>query len=236
MTQSERPAEKSERTTKALLATAEKRVLVWIAARLPEWILPDHLSLLALFGAVVIAACYALSNIGEAWLWGASAGLVIHWLGDSLDGTLARYRKIERPKYGFYVDHLADALATVAIGIGLGVSPFMLLSVGFAIVIGYLVLSINVYLETIVHGQFRFGYGVIGPTEARIVLILVNTIAIFTAPLEFSVTYFGRTVGLTAFDVIGAAGALGMVAMLARRAVRNLRILTELEPANRRRE
>jgi hypothetical protein len=77
---------------------------------------------------------------------------------------------------------------------------------------------------------------VIGPTEARIVLILVNTIAIFTAPLEFSVTYFGRTVGLTAFDVIGAVGALGMVAMLARRAVRNLRILAELEPANRRRE
>ena len=95
---------------------------------------------------------------------------------------------------------------------------------------------INVYLETIVQGQFRFGYGVIGPTEARILLIIVNTIALFTRPLDFSVTAFGRTVGLTIFDVLGALGALGMVAMLARRAVRNLRLLAELEPANRPRE
>ena len=233
---SHRGAENARRTTKALLADPEKRLLVWVAARLPRWVLPDHLSLLALAGAVIITGCYALSNLRESWLWGANFGLFVHWLGDSLDGTLARHRRIERPKYGFYVDHLADALATVAIGIGLGVSPFMLLSVGFAIVIGYLVLSINVYLETIVHGQFRFGYGVIGPTEARILLIILNTIALFTRPLDFSVTFFGRTVGLTIFDVLGALGALGMVAMLARRAVRNLRLLAELEPANRPRE
>ncbi|MCA9728840.1 MAG: CDP-alcohol phosphatidyltransferase family protein [Candidatus Eisenbacteria bacterium] len=229
-------AEHARRTTKALLADPEKRVLTWIAARLPRWVLPDHLSLLALVGAAMIAACYMLSNIRAGWLWGANFGLFVHWLGDSLDGTLARHRKIERPKYGFYVDHLADALATVAIGVGLGVSPFMLLSVGFGIVIGYLVLSINVYLETIVRGQFRFGYGVIGPTEARILLILLNTIAVFTPPLDFSVTFFGRTVGLTFFDVLGTLGALGMILMLARRAIRNLRELAQLEPANRRRE
>jgi phosphatidylglycerophosphate synthase len=229
-------AEQARRTTKALLADPEKRILGRLAPRLPRWTLPDHLTLLALAGAGIIAAGYMLSNVHPGWLWLANAGLVVHWFGDSLDGTLARLRRIERPKYGFYVDHLADALTTVAVGIGLGVSPFMLLSVGFAIVIGYLVLSINVYLETIVRGEFRFGYGVIGPTEARILLIGLNSYAIYARPLGFTMTFFGRPIGMTLFDVLGTLGAIAMIAMLARRGIRNLRLLAELEPANRRRD
>ena len=115
--------------------------------------MPDHLTLLGILAATWIAVAYALSNRNEAWLWAASAGLVVHWFGDSLDGTLARVRKIERPRYGFYLDHLTDAYSTTAIGIGLGLSPYMLLSVGLAIVIAYLVLSINVYLETHAFGE-----------------------------------------------------------------------------------
>ena len=94
-------------------------MLVWIAARLPRWIMPDHCSLLGLLSAAWIGVAYALSVRDAAWLWGASAGLLLHWLGDSLDGTLARVRHIERPRYGFYVDHLGDAIATVAIGLGM---------------------------------------------------------------------------------------------------------------------
>ena len=93
---------------------------------------------------------------------------MVHWLGDSLDGTLARVRKSERPRYGYYLDHLVDAFATAAIGIGLGLSPYMLLAVGLVIVIAYLILSINTYLETHAFGVFTLGYGRLGPTEARL--------------------------------------------------------------------
>ena len=154
----------------------EARVLEWIARRLPgsgEAGSPYGARRLAALG---IAAAYVLSNGDKMWLWAASALLVVHWLGDSLDGTLARVRKTERPRYGYYLDHLVDAFATAAIGIGLGLSPYMLLAVGLAIVIAYLILSINTYLETQAFGVFTLGYGRLGPTEARLMLIGVNTL------------------------------------------------------------
>lgn len=218
----------ARRTTKSPLYGPEKWLLTRIAARLPRSVLPDHLSILGLLAAAWIGASYLLSNHDPAWLWGASAGLVVHWFADSLDGTLARVRRIERPRYGFYVDHLGDAFATAAIGLGLGLSPYMLLSVGFAIVIAYLVLSINVYLETLVVAQFRFGYGILGPTEVRILLILLNGIALGAGPIPFQVLGVGATI----FDAAGVAVALAMFGMLLRRTVRNLRILAKLEPAN----
>ncbi len=219
---------KVRRWTKSPLAQPEKRVLIWIAGRLPRWIMPDYCSVLGLLSAAWIGVAYALSVRNPAWLWGASAGLMLHWLGDSLDGTLARVRHIERPRYGFYVDHLGDAVATVAIGLGLGLSPFMLLAVGLAIVIGYLVLSINVYLETLVVQQFRLGYGIVGPTEVRILLILLNTVALLSGPIPFRA--FG--VDATVFDIAGVLTALTMTGMLLRRTIRNLRHLARLEPAN----
>ena len=92
-----------------LLARPEARVLEWIARRLPRWVMPDHLTALGVLAAVGIAAAYALSNRDPLWLWAASGLLVVHWLGDSLDGTLARVRNTERPHYGYYLDHLVDA-------------------------------------------------------------------------------------------------------------------------------
>jgi len=108
------------RERKFLLAEPEARVLEWIAGRLPSWVKPDHLTAVGVLASVAIAAAYVLSNGDKLWLWAASALLVVHWLGDSLDGTLARVRKSERPRYGYYLDHLVDAFATAAIGIGLG--------------------------------------------------------------------------------------------------------------------
>ena len=159
-----------------LLARSEALVLEWIARRLPRFVMPDHLTLLGVVAAVGIAAAYALSNRDPVWLWAASGLLVVHWLGDSLDGTLARVRRSERPRYGYYLDHLVDAIATALIGIGLGLSPYMLLATGLVIVVAYLVLSINTYLETNVLGVFSLGYGRLGPTEARLALIAVNTL------------------------------------------------------------
>ena len=207
------------RNKQFLLARPEARVLEWIARRLPSWVMPDHLTALGVVAAVGIAAAYLLSNGSEVWLWAASALLVVHWLGDSLDGTLARVRRTERPRYGYYLDHLVDAFATAAIGIGLGLSPYMLLAVGLAIVIAYLILSINTYLETQAFGMFTLGYGRLGPTEARLLLIGVNTL------LALSVV----SVGL--LDVLGIGLAAVMIAALVGRAGRNLKRLSELEPA-----
>jgi archaetidylinositol phosphate synthase len=223
---SDRPAD-APRDKQFLLARHEARVLEWIARRLPSWLMPDHLTALGVVAAVGIAAAYLLSNGDSVWLWAASGLLVVHWLGDSLDGTLARVRKIERPKYGYYLDHLVDAIATALIGLGLGLSPYMLLSVGLVIVIAYLVLSINTYLETYAFGVFTLGYGRVGPTEVRILLIGLNTLLALGIGLGFHVA----GLGLTVLDLIGLAVAGVMLTTLIARAVHNLRVLAEREPA-----
>jgi len=220
-------AVEAEREPSFLLARPERRLLEAIAARLPRRVLPDDLTLLGVAAAVAICGAYQLSNDSRAWLWVASALLVVHWLGDSLDGTLARVRGIQRPRYGYYLDHLVDAAATAAIGIGLGLSPFMLLSVGTLLVVAYLVLSINVYLESYALGRFSIGYGLIGPTEVRLLLIALNAALALGLELRFDVL----GTGLTALDVAGVALAVGMVLLLAGRAVRNLRALAREEPA-----
>ncbi|HEU4335178.1 MAG TPA: CDP-alcohol phosphatidyltransferase family protein [Candidatus Eisenbacteria bacterium] len=220
-----RPAD-AQRQATFVLTRFERWALPRIAASLPRWILPDHLTALGVFGATLIAAGYLCTRWTPAWLWVVNLGLVIHWLGDSLDGTLARVRKHERPRYGFYLDHLTDAYATIVIGIGLGFSPYMLLSVSMSLVIAYLVLSINVYLETHVFGVFRYGYGIVGPTEARVVLLLMNLLALVVGPLAFE----AAGVGFTLFDVVGVLLALGMIALLLTRAGRNLATLGRAEP------
>jgi archaetidylinositol phosphate synthase len=224
----ERELAEAERKAPFLVARFERWFLPRLAARLPRSVLPDHLTLLGVLAATAISVAYQLANEDRAWLWLANAGLVLHWLGDSLDGTLARVRQIERPRYGFYLDHLTDAYATVAIGLGLGLSPYMLLSVALAIVIGYLLLSINVYLETYVMKEFRYGYGGLGPTEARLALVVLNLLALAGVALPFRVA----GVGLSLFDVLGLIVASVMVGLLAMRVRRNLVSLARLEPPN----
>jgi phosphatidylglycerophosphate synthase len=179
--------------------------------------MPDHLTGLGVAAAAAIAAAYALSAGDDGWLWVASALLVVHWLGDSLDGTLARVRGTERPRYGYYLDHLVDAVATALIGIGLGLSGHLLLTTGLLVVIGYLVLSINTYLETQALGVFSLGYGRVGPTEARLALIGLNTAMALGVPLQLD---------LIALPLVGV-----MLAGLVVRAARNLRELAAREPA-----
>ena len=212
-----------------LVARQEARVLEWIARRLPARVTPDHMTALGVLAALGIAAAYALSNGDRMWLWAASALLVVHWLGDSLDGTLARVRRAERPTYGYYLDHLVDAVATAAIGIGLGLSPYMLLATGLAIVIAYLVLSINTYLETQAFGVFSLGYGRLGPTEARLGLIALNTALALGVGLEATIA----GLGVTLLDAVALGAAALMLGGLLVRAARNLRTLAAREPAGR---
>lgn len=212
-----------------LLAGPERRLLRWIAARLPDWVTSDQLTALGVLAATVTAVSYALSGLHRGWLWGASAALVVNWLGDSLDGTLARVRHTERPRYGYYLDHAVDAYATAAIGIGLGLSPFVSLGVALGLVIVYLWLSINVYLESTVFGAFRLAYGRLGPTEVRLILIAANS----------GLALHGHIPWLTGVPIRPLADgvcvtlALAMVALLVKRFARNLRHLAQLEPVPR---
>lgn len=207
-----------ERQLTFLLAEPERRLLRAIARRLPPAITSDHLTLLGVLGATAAGVAYALSAQHVVWIWGATAALVVNWLGDSLDGTLARVRHTERPRYGYYLDHLVDAYSTAAIGIGLGLSPFFSFGLALGLVVVYLALSINVYLESAVFGSFRLGYGRLGPTEVRLALIAVNTALIFPSPIRLIA------------DGILAAAVLGMLVLLVSRFAHNLRELARLEP------
>lgn len=217
---------KAQREAAFISAPFEKKALPWLAKRLPNWVLPDHLTFLGIICAIGIGLAYMLSNESVIWLWAASALLIVHWFGDSLDGTLARVRGIERPKYGYYLDHLTDAFSTAVICIGLGLSPYMLLTIGLGLAVAYLILSINVYLEASTFGKFKLGYSLVGPTEARVGLIIVNTLLALGVGLNFHID----GIGLTVLDVIGAAAIGSMLVMLVARAAQNLRNLAHEEP------
>jgi phosphatidylglycerophosphate synthase len=209
------------------LAGPEKRLLVHIARRLPRSVTSDQLTTLGIAGAVGAGVAYALSSFNPAWLLVASAMLALNWFGDSLDGTLARVRHAERPRYGYYLDHCVDALSTAVIGIGLGLSPYVSLTLALMLVLAYLILSINVYLESTVFGVFTLAYGRVGPTEARLILIAANgalaLIAAATGHVPAAV--------ILAANVAFAFLAGGMVALVAARFVKNLRSLGDQEPA-----
>ena len=201
--------EESKRVRVALTAGIEKRILESLARRLPPWVHSDHLTVLGVLAAIGVAAGYAFSVWSVHWLWLASASLAINWYGDSLDGTVARVRHAQRPRYGYYLDHAVDAFTTVLIGLGIGLSPFASLFAGLGIVILYLLMSINVYLEAKVFGEFKMDYGALGPTEVRILLIVLNTVAIW-------LTRSGR---ITPAEIepganLVIAGLLGVMALL----------------------
>ncbi len=168
-----------QRVNDILLGPLERPALQWLAAHMPAWMNPDILTGIGIIGAVLIFFSYWLSNALPGFLWVASLGFVINWLGDSLDGTLARYRQSERPKYGFLVDHTVDSFNEVLIVLGLGLSPYVTFSVACLALIGYLLMSILVYIRTYVHGVFQLSYGKFGPTEVRVFLILLNLVMFF---------------------------------------------------------
>ena len=212
-----------------LLAAPERRLLEAIARRLPRWVTSDLLTGVGVIGALGTGAAYALSRGSVLWLLVACIALGINWFGDSLDGTLARVRKTERPKYGYYLDHIVDAFSTAVVGLGLGLSPYMALEIALGLVVLYLALAINVYLETAVFDVFRLGYGPFGPTESRVILIAGNLAVGFATAGGLDLTGALSAV----MNGIGILLGAGMTVILVTRFVRNLRELARLEPARR---
>ena len=172
------------------LARHERRLLNWICPRLPAWVTPDQLTTLGFLGAVIVAAGYMLSWIDDEWLGLCLAGYIVNWFGDSLDGSLARWRRIERPRYGYFVDHSIDAVGTLLMVGAIGASPYMRLDVALMAVIGYFLLSIHTFLAAKVVGEFRLSYMAGGPTELRLMLMAMTVTMAMVGPGDIGGTNF----------------------------------------------
>jgi archaetidylinositol phosphate synthase len=208
----------------SLLASIEKRCLIWMAHRLPAAINSDHLTGLA--GAAMLAAgvCYWIAPSRPMALWGVVLMLVVNWFGDSLDGTLARVRRQERPRYGFYVDHVLDSVGLLFLIGGLMLGGFMSPAIGAAFLIAYYLLTNEIALATHTVGTFRISYWKFGPTELRI-LLAVGTMQLLRSPY---VSVLDSRVLL--FDIGGAVAVVGLLATFVTSAVRNARTLYRAEP------
>lgn len=188
------------------LAANERRLLNWLCHRMPSWVTPDRLTATGMAGAVMTFAGYVASNIASFWLLLAIAGYVVQWFGDSMDGSLARYRRIERPSYGYFIDHSCDGLATLLILAGIGLSPFVTMNVALIALAGYLLLSIHAFLAARVLGELKLSYLSAGPTELRLMLIglTIMMMALGTDP-----GLFGDWSGFDIF--VGTVGSILIV-------------------------
>lgn len=200
-----------KRINDIFLGPLERPALQWLASKMPAWISPDTLTAIGALGSLVIFAGYCLSNLDRNFLWLASLGFFINWFGDSLDGTLARYREIQRPRYGFFVDHIMDTVSVVLIFLGLGLSPYIRFEVACLALISYLMMSILVYVRTYVEGEFKISYIGIGPTEMRVIAVAANTLVYFVGkeklPAPFNV--------FTAYDMVGIVIAILLICAFA---------------------
>jgi archaetidylinositol phosphate synthase len=168
-----------KRVNDILLGPFERPALCWLAAHMPTWITPDSCTAIGIGGAFITLVGYVLSNVHPSFLWLASLGFLINWFGDSLDGTLARYRHIERPLYGYFLDHITDSITQIMIFCGLGLTPYVSFNVACMALVGYLVMCIVTYLRTSVSGEFKISYGRLGPTESRVVAVVLNIVMYF---------------------------------------------------------
>jgi archaetidylinositol phosphate synthase len=190
----------------SFLAAAEKRALVWMAERMPAWVNSDHLTVVGFAAQIATGVCYALAVDDRRMLLAAILCLGVNWFGDSLDGTLARVRQRQRPRYGFYVDHIIDSIGAVAMMGGLALSGYMHPVIAIGLLIAFLLLSIQSYLATYTLGEFHLSLWRLGPTELRVLLVVGNL-----AALRWAWVIHGR---YRLFDIGGAIGLIGMLLML----------------------
>lgn len=216
-------SQEAARIQQSFITKAEKRVLNWLAERMPERVNSDHLTALGAVGMFLAGASYALTRYSRFGLLLSCVFLVINWFGDSLDGTLARYRQRQRPRYGFYVDHVIDSFGVCALIAGMGASGCMQSLIAAWLLVAYLLLASEIFLATYSLGRFEMSYFSLGPTELRILLCIGN-LSVFLHP---SVHPFGLR--LTLFDLGGLIGGAGMVLIAIRSAVVHGRALYHAE-------
>ena len=221
----------------SVLNAIEKKVLVWLAKRQPEWMTSDILTYIGVFGAIVIAAGYILSVRNINFLWLSSLGFIINWYGDSLDGTLARVRNTQRPIYGYYLDHTVDAMNEVMIFVGVGLSGLIHLEIALLALVMYFLMTINVSINAHLKKEFRLTYASMGPTEFRIVMIIINTLFALIPPLrEFShnITLCGHEFTFGALDYIGIVIIIVLVLMHLTTVIKDIRDYAKMDPMPKR--
>ncbi|MBR5700308.1 MAG: CDP-alcohol phosphatidyltransferase family protein [Bacteroidales bacterium] len=176
--------QQSRRIQTSILNGLERKALEWMARRLPRWVSSDLMTAIGMIGAVIIAVGYALSGCNVNWLWLASFGFLVNWFGDSLDGTIARVRHLQRPIYGFFLDHNVDCVNETVMFVGAGLSPFLHLPIAMGALVAYLLLSVYVYIYAHLKNEFKLTYAGFGPTELRVIVVIVNTLLIYVTPLR----------------------------------------------------
>lgn len=207
----------------ALTAKLEKRLLTWMALRMPEAIKPDHLTALGFAAQILAGGAYALSSRDGRYLWLVNFFLAVNWFGDSLDGTLARVRNRQRPRYGFYVDHIADTFGAFALMGGLGCSGYAHWEIAAGMLVCFYALSIESYLATYTTGRFHLSHGLFGPTEIRILLAIGNIVVVNHPYVNLAGCRF------LSFDFGGAVAIAGMAAMVVLAAFRQTVLLYKKE-------
>lgn len=220
--------ENAERIQTSILNRLEKKALVWLAERQPAWVTSDTLTYFGVVAAVLYALFCWLANYNVNFFYASSFCLVLNWYGDSLDGTIARVRQTQRPKYGFFIDHSLDALTTCLFCIGLGLSPLMDLSISLFIMGGYLCMSIYTYLSTIVMGKFRLTYASLGPTEMRLIIIAVCILYIYLPLNNLPIRFCGLE--WTLYDCLGAAVAAALYLIYIGSLAKDLKELAKIDP------
>jgi archaetidylinositol phosphate synthase len=211
------------RVHNAVTARLEKRLLTWMAQRMPHAIGPDHLTALALASQIFAGAAYALASQDGRFLWLVNGFLLLNWFGDSLDGTLARIRNQQRPRYGFYVDHMADAFGALALMTGLGYSGYMHWPIAAGLLVCFYAVSIESYLATYTTGRFHLSYGIFGPTEIRILLAVGNILVRTHRYISLAGWH------ALSLDLGGAVAIAGMTVMVLSAAVRQTVVLYKEE-------
>lgn len=197
----------ASRVNVSFLSRSEQVVLQWLVRRIPDRVTSDMLTLLGFFGALLAFAGYALSNRHRTFLLLSILGLVVHWFGDSLDGTLARYRKREAPRFGFFVDNMLDAVSQGLFYVGIGVSPYARLDVAALSLCGYYLMVLHTFARMHLIGQHQMSYANIGPTEFRLIIIALTLVMLFAGPLPIP----GLLDGLQLYDLVLIGLGLGMM-------------------------
>ncbi len=217
----------------SVLNPLEKKVLVWLAERMPKWVTSDMLTMVGFLGALIMATGYALANNDLRWLWLSCFGLFVNWFGDSLDGSIARVRNTQRKTYGFYIDHNVDVINETIMFIGVGCSPLVNMSFAMLALVAYFMLSIYVYIDCHLKGEMRLTYGGLGPTEFRLLLFLVNICFIYIPWLsqwKKPITLFHNDFMVGLFDYIAVAAALLMFAFYLVSFFRDLKYFDKVDP------
>ena len=206
-------SESATRIQTSILNPYEKVVLQAIVKRLPRFVTSDQLTAFGVLGAVLVLVGYALTGLSPAWLWLANLGFFVNWFGDSLDGTLARYRQQQRPIYGFFIDHNLDCVCAFLMVLGAGMSAYMSMWTALLIIATYLMLDVFVMINAHLRNEFQLTFMKLGPTELRLIIVLVNALFYFWAPIhEWNVSFqiLHAHVSLSALDIAALVISLGL--------------------------